>query len=248
MKKILLPQTKVKPSLFLLSIIILLCFSTTGFAQVEKPKEKPVVKEKPVPEKPAQKEPVKEQPPKAKPPQKEKPAQATAPAEKPPAQKPPKPEPEEEEEEAPSFDNTIAYDSEEGSPPASIHDVAWISGNWSGAAFGGTFEEIWSEPFGNSMMGMFKLVVRGRVQFYEMMTISEEKGTLILRLKHFEPDMKGWEEKNETIDFPLVKIYDDVVFFDQFTFEKTGEDELTVYLVIEDKDGKKEEVTFSFKQ
>ena len=98
------------------------------------------------------------------------------------------------------------------------------------------------------MMGMFKLVVRGRIQFYEMMTITEEKGTLILRLKHFESDMKGWEEKNETIDFPLVKIYDDLVFFDQYTFEKTGEDELTVYLVIEDKDGKKEEVTFSFKQ
>jgi hypothetical protein len=52
------------------------------------------------------------------------------------------------------------------SPKATLNDVSWISGHWKGEAFGGLTEEIWAPPFGNSMMGSFKLVENGIVSFY----------------------------------------------------------------------------------
>lgn len=54
----------------------------------------------------------------------------------------------------------------------------------------------------------------------------------MLRLKHFHDDLKGWEEKNETVDFPLVKVTENRVYFDGFTFEKISDTEMNVYVVI----------------
>ena len=145
------------------------------------------------------------------------------------------------------FPNTVFYDSIVGSPKATIEDVSWIAGHWQGQAFGGTVEEIWAPPLGGSMMGAFKLVADGQVQFYELETISEENETLILRLKHFAPDLKGWEEKDKTIDFKLVGLTKTRAFFDGFTIEKISEDELNMYVII-DYEGKKEEMKFAYRR
>ena len=138
-------------------------------------------------------------------------------------------------------------DSTISSPEATLGDVEWIAGHWRGKAFGGIVEEIWSPPLGNSMMCVFKLVAENKVAFYEIVTISEENNTLILRLKHFNSDLTGWEEKDETIDFPLVKVEVNKAFFDGFTFEKISEDEINIYVVISDKEGK-HEVQFNYKR
>lgn len=79
-----------------------------------------------------------------------------------------------------------------------LRNISWISGNWKGEALGGLLEENWSEPSGNSMMATFKLIVDYEVQFYEIEVIREVDSTLILQLKHFDHDLKGWELKNET--------------------------------------------------
>ena len=144
-------------------------------------------------------------------------------------------------------ENTLSFDSTLESPKATLEDVQWIQGHWQGQAFGGIVEEIWSPPLGSSMMCVFKLVVDGKVKFYEIVTISEENNTLMLRLKHFSDNLVGWEEKDETIDFALVKVTENKVFFDGFTFEKIGEDEINVYVVISNE-GKKEEAKFSYKR
>lgn len=144
-----------------------------------------------------------------------------------------------------NFPNTLTYDESIGAPAAKLASIAWIQGYWVGEAFGGITEEVWTPPLGNSMMCTFKLVVAGKVQFYELVTIVEENNTLIMRLKHFDGALKGWETKDETIDFKLVKITDDIVYFDQFTFEKVNEREMNIYVVIENN-GKKEEVKFNY--
>ena len=141
--------------------------------------------------------------------------------------------------------NTLELSEGQNSPVASLSDVYWIQGHWTGEALGGQVEEIWSPPLGESMMGSFKLVQDGKVKFYEIITISEVGQTLIMRLKHFDPNLKGWEEKDETVDFKLVKLSPGKVFFDGLTFERISENEMNVYVVIE-MDGKKEEVTFSY--
>ena len=144
--------------------------------------------------------------------------------------------------------HTRAYDeSSSGTPEATLQDVEWIAGHWRGEAFGGTTEEIWSPPLGNSMMGSFKLVAGGEVQFYELMAIVEEGGTLILRLKHFHGNMRGWEEKDETVDFKLVALAEGKAYFDNLTFERNSDDSITVYVVVEDN-GKSQEMAFPYQR
>ena len=146
-----------------------------------------------------------------------------------------------------SQNNTLQYHENEGSPKATLNDVAWIAGHWKGEAFGGITEEIWSPPLGNSMMFSFKLVNDNKVVFYELGAITETNGTLLLQLKHFGPDFKGWEEKEESETFKLVKIEQNRVYFNDFTFEKISDNEINLYVVISEE-GKREEVKFNYKK
>jgi len=129
-----------------------------------------------------------------------------------------------------------------------LENISWISGNWIGEAFGGIAEENWSEPHGNSMMASFKLVKDGKVLFYEIEIIREINNTLLLQLKHFNNDLKGWEEKDDTVDFPLVEITSDKVVFEGMTFEKISDTEMNVYVDIEQKDKEKETIKFNYKK
>ena len=145
-------------------------------------------------------------------------------------------------------EHILELDSLAVSPKAKINDVSWISGTWKGEAFGGITEEIWSEPMGDSMMAAFKLVSDGKVQFYEIEIIREIKESLILQLKHFNDDLKGWETKDQTVDFPLVKITDLAVYFDGMTFEKVSDQEMNVYDLMHQKDGSTNEMKFNYKR
>ncbi len=150
---------------------------------------------------------------------------------------------------APSFgQNTISFSNGKPSPKASLSDVSWIAGHWKGEAFGGITEEIWSPPLGDSMMFVFKLVVDDKVAIYELGHIRQEGETLILQLKHFNGNLTAWEEKEKTVDFKLVKLDGDRVYFDDFTFEKINDSEINIYVVIEQENGSKEEVKFNYKK
>jgi hypothetical protein len=144
--------------------------------------------------------------------------------------------------------NTIPFTSGNRSPIATLSDISWISGHWRGEAFGGITEEIWGPPLGDSMMFSFKLVVDDKVSFYELGHIKEDGGTLLLQLKHFDGNLKAWEEKEVTKDFKLVKLEGTRVYFDEFTFEKISENEINLYVVIGQDDGDKKEVKFNYKK
>lgn len=119
------------------------------------------------------------------------------------------------------------------SPVASIDDLTWIEGSWTGEAFGGQTEEVWTAPSAGSMMGMFKLISEGKISFYELMTITESEHSLLLRIKHFTKDLQGWEEKDETVEFPLVDIKKNAIYFDGLTFKKISSKQMNVYVNIE---------------
>ena len=145
------------------------------------------------------------------------------------------------------FENTLSFDEKEGSPRADLTVLDWLPGHWKGEAFGGIVEELWSPPLGGSMMCAFKLVVNDEVSFYEIVTLKEIEGTLILKLKHFDADLKGWEEKDETVDFKLVKASEGKVFFDGFTFEKVSENEINIYVIV-GSGGQEQEVKFNYRR
>ncbi|MEZ4792453.1 MAG: DUF6265 family protein [Gelidibacter sp.] len=129
-----------------------------------------------------------------------------------------------------------------------LENIKWIAGNWKGEAFGGQTEENWSEPSGGSMMATFKLIDKGQIAFYEIEIIREVENSLILQLKHFDNDLKGWETKDETVDFPLKEITANKVIFEGMTFEKVSDIEMNVYVDIHKKDGSIETVKFNYKK
>lgn len=129
-----------------------------------------------------------------------------------------------------------------------LENIAWISGNWKGEAFGGQTEENWSKPSGDSMMAAFKLINNGKVTFYEIEIIREVNNTLILQLKHFGGDLKGWETKDETVDFPLKYITENKVVFEGMTFEKVSKNEMNVYVDIKNDKGEIENLKFNYKK
>lgn len=141
--------------------------------------------------------------------------------------------------------HTMEWQEGQTSPPASLTDLEWAVGAWRGEAFGGEVEEIWSRPLGGSMMGSFKLVVDGKVKFYELEAIHEVDSTLLLRLKHFHPDLKGWEERDETVDFRLVKVEPGKVYFDGYTFERVDNDRMNVYVRLEQGEAREAEFRYT---
>jgi hypothetical protein len=132
------------------------------------------------------------------------------------------------------------------SPHATLSDVEWLAGHWVGPALGGEAEEIWSPPKAGSMMGMYRLVRDSKVVFYELLTLVQDGGSLVLRLKHFNPDLTGWEEKQKTVDFRLVARGEGIVQFEGMSFHREGDAKLTVYLAIEGADGALHEEAFRY--
>ena len=114
-----------------------------------------------------------------------------------------------------------------------LENIKWIAGDWSGKAFGGIVEENWSIPNGDSMMASFRVIRDGKVMFYEIEIIREIENSLILQLKHFNNDLTGWETKEETIDFPLIAVYENKVEFEGMSFIRIDDKRMDVLVDLE---------------
>ena len=110
----------------------------------------------------------------------------------------------------------------EDSPPASIEDVAWFEGHWRSD----NAEEMYAAPVDGQIMGMYRISSGGALQLYEFILITERDGSLVLSLKHIQPDLTVWEEKDEWTEFPLVAIEGKTAYFDGITYAREG-DQLT---------------------
>jgi Domain of unknown function (DUF6265) len=140
--------------------------------------------------------------------------------------------------------NTIPAPSDAPGPRAALADVAWLAGEWVGTGLGGVSEETWSAPAAGAMMGMYRLIVDGKVSFYEFMNLVEADGSLVLKLKHFNPDLTGWEEKDRFVSFRLAKIAPDQIWFGGLTFRRLGPDRLEIFLALRGGDGSVREERF----
>ncbi|MEM7356871.1 MAG: DUF6265 family protein [Acidobacteriota bacterium] len=133
----------------------------------------------------------------------------------------------------------------------SIGDFAWIVGDWQGEKGGGLVEEQWSAAGGGAMMGMFRWLAGDEVRLYEFLLIESGPEGPMMRIKHFNPGMVGWEEKEQSLEFHLESLspnravfaMDPAVEDTQLIYElQDGGSGLSVSLV-KNKPGGKESVT-----
>ena len=93
------------------------------------------------------------------------------------------------------------------SPPpparATMADVAWIAGHWVDDE-GDLSEEVWTAPAGDSMIGMWRYVAKGKLAVQELLNIADHGSGPVLRLRHFDPRMTAREEKDAPLALPLV--------------------------------------------
>lgn len=120
------------------------------------------------------------------------------------------------------------------------NDYSWLVGSWKGDGFGGTSEEIWSKPENGVMMGMYRHLKDDKLVFYEFL-ILDKTG---LRLKHFHPDLKGWEEKDETTFFEMIDYSPTKIEMKGLIFEKKTDNLMEIRLKL-NRNGKVETEIFT---
>ena len=62
---------------------------------------------------------------------------------------------------------------------ASIADVAWIAGTWTGSAGPVSLEERWTPPAGGAMLAVSRTIKDSRMVAFEYLRIVERNGTLL---------------------------------------------------------------------
>ena len=129
-------------------------------------------------------------------------------------------------------EHTLKLDEPDARPEATLADVTWLTGSWAGEAFGGTFEQVWNPASAGSMVGLFKLMNGGAVNFYEILLLVEEEGSVSLKVKHFTPDFVAWEEKDDYTRFRFVSADDNAIHFSGLSFYRVGDDEMHAYIVM----------------
>ena len=126
--------------------------------------------------------------------------------------------------------------------PARINDARMLIGAWAGEGFGQRFEETWNAPSAGTMVGMFKVFDEEKgISFYELMVIEEVGESLVLKVKHFNADFTGWEEKDDYVSMPLVDRNESELHFAGLSFYRQNADELHAFVALGSAQGTNEE-------
>ena len=129
-------------------------------------------------------------------------------------------------------EHTYQLEENEARPAATLEDASLLVGFWSGTGFGQKIEETWNPPSAGSMVGLFKLYGDDGVTLYDIMLITVEDGTLSLKVKHFNADFTAWEDKEDFVNFRLVKLEENALHFGGLSFYRNGDDKLDAYIVM----------------
>lgn len=136
------------------------------------------------------------------------------------------------------------------SPPATIADAAWLIGQWSGTGIGGAgAHESWLAPSGTTMVGTFvQELADGSLMFTEHMYLMEQDGSLVVKLKHFNPDLTGWEDKDGMVTFRLLAVEPCALHFSALTYRCDGNRGMVVAVRMKSDKPEPQELVFRFRQ
>lgn len=136
------------------------------------------------------------------------------------------------------------------SPPATLAAAAWLVGDWVGAGIDGAeAAESWLPPSAGTMVGLFvQEKPDGSLMFTEHMYLAEEAGSLVLKLKHFNPDLTGWEEKDGMVRFRFLSAEPCALYFSSLTYRCEGQDGLLVAVRMKGEGAEAKALVFRFKR
>jgi hypothetical protein len=133
-------------------------------------------------------------------------------------------------------------------PVASVQDLAWLQGEWTGDGFGSILHENYSAPLGGQMSAHFYAAKDGKPGFYEFELISQVGNSVEYQVRHFNPDMTAWEDKDKFVRFPLVAVDKDAWYFDGLTIRRTGPDSADHIVRVKEKDGSEREAVLHYRR
>ena len=135
--------------------------------------------------------------------------------------------------------------------PATLADVAFMTGHWRGSEDGDLSEEVWTSPEGDSMLGMWRYVSKGQARVFELLSLKAEDGGVVMRLRHFDPLFVAREEKTAPVVLRLVARTPGEATFEgpavgapgtvRLTYRREGEEGLVSVL---EKGGSRQEFRF----
>ncbi len=76
--------------------------------------------------------------------------------------------------------------------PASLADLAWLQGHWSGDWGPRTATQIWTEPRGGMMLGTLQIVENNKTIDVEFFLIRQTARGVEYRVLHFTSSLKPW--------------------------------------------------------
>jgi hypothetical protein len=133
-------------------------------------------------------------------------------------------------------------------PAATLADLAWLEGTWTGDGFGARLTETYTAAAAGQMAGHFSAVKDGKADFYEFVMMAEVGDSLEYRVRHFNPDMTAWEDKATFVRFPLVAVEKDAWYFDGYTLQRTGPDTAVHIVRVKRGDGKPGDVVLPYRR
>lgn len=137
-----------------------------------------------------------------------------------------------------------------------IADLAWLSGTWRAEVEGDLVEEIWSEPIGSSIAGVFRWMQGADIHLYEILVIeTDDAGLPVLRLRHFWKRLEPWTvERDVPMSLPLASLEGRRAVFAHATYSfprrivyERLDDESLLVRVEGDKDGRSVDLEFRFR-
>lgn len=139
------------------------------------------------------------------------------------------------------------------SRPIDIQAVSFMAGHWVGT---GTdiSEEVWLPPAADAMLGMWRWARDGRSRLYELLVVAKEGDSVVLRLRHFRPDLVALEEKDKPFVLPLISVREREAVFEgvasdggplRITYRRPSPDRLEASV---EKTGSKQEYVYRRKQ
>ncbi len=142
------------------------------------------------------------------------------------------------------------FQPESYSETVKLANLNWLTGAWEGEGIDGALAtEVYSAPAGNQMVGHFRqLAPDGSVMFYELITIVQVGETIEYRLKHFDPDLSGWEEKAEVRRFPLLATLRDKWIFDGLIIHRETNDRMQISVRVKNESGSTENLDFNYRR